>query len=113
MVQKLGWYKDKEALGGDAAYHDIPRLRRCNGASHLEDHATQQPEEASNAVLALVVGRDRNVNMAHGRVSVTECDHRNVSKCCFPNWLQQTPNQHISKYSPCVHTLLNGCAVPT
>jgi len=97
--------KTKKALGGDAAYHDIPRLRRCNGASHLEDHGTQQPEEASNAVLALVVGRDRNVNMVHGRVSVTECNHRNVSKCCFPNWLQQTPNQHISKYSPCVHTL--------
>ncbi len=58
--------KTKKALGGDAAYHDIPRLRRCNGASHLEDHGTQQPEEASNAVLALVVGRDRDVDMAHG-----------------------------------------------
>jgi hypothetical protein len=56
-------------------------------------------------VLALVLGRDRNVNVAHGWVSVTEWDDRNVSNCCFLNWLQQTPNQHISKYSPCVHTL--------
>jgi hypothetical protein len=69
--------------------HDIPRLRRSNGASHLKDHATQQPEEATNAMLALVVGRNGNVHMAHWRVSVTECNHRNVSESCFPNWLQQ------------------------
>jgi len=45
--------------------HDIPRLSRSNGASHLKDHATQQPKEAPNAVLPLVVGGNRYVHMAH------------------------------------------------
>ena len=70
-------------------YHDIPRLGSSDGASHLENHASQQPEQSSDAVLSLVVGRNTDVYMAHGRVGVTKSNHGDVSKSCLHDGLHQ------------------------
>jgi hypothetical protein len=59
-------------------YHDIIRLGRSDGASHLENHASQQPEQSSDAELYLVDGRDAHVHMAHRRVGVTTSNHINA-----------------------------------
>jgi len=71
-------------------YHDIPLLCRAKGSTHLQHHTCQKPEQATNAVLALVVGRDTNINISHGRVCITEGNSGDVSKSSFLNGLQGT-----------------------
>jgi hypothetical protein len=63
---------------GKSSYHHVPWLGGGDGASHLQNHAGQQPEKGTNAVLALVVGGDGDVNVSHWRVRVTESNHGNV-----------------------------------
>lgn len=62
------------------AHHDVPRLRRSDGATHLEDHPGEDPVECSNGVLALVVGGDRNVHVLQRRVGVRKRDRRDVAQ---------------------------------
>jgi hypothetical protein len=62
-------------------HHDLPFLANGNGAPHGENHAGQEPEEAPNAVLSLVVGRDANVHIPHGRISVAESNGWDVTQC--------------------------------
>lgn len=61
-------------------HHDLPFLANGDGAPHGENHASQEPEEATNAVLSLVVCWDANVNVPHWRVSVAESNGRDVTQ---------------------------------
>ena len=69
------------------SYHDIPWVGGGDGPPHLQHHAGEQEVEAPNAVLALVVGGDANVDVSHGGVSVAESDHRDVAQGSFVCWL--------------------------
>ena len=64
-------------------YHHVPWLGSGDCAAHLQNHAGQQPEEGTNAVLALIVGGDSNIHVPHWRVGVTERDHGDVSQRCL------------------------------
>lgn len=68
-------------------YHDIPLVSWKNCTTHLEDHSSEQPEKTTNALLPLVIGRNANINIAHGGVSVAEGNDGNVSKCRLLNGL--------------------------
>jgi len=57
----------------------------------LQHHPGKKPKETSNAVFSLVVGRNSDVHIPHGRVSVTESNGGNVSKSSFLNGLQTNP----------------------
>jgi len=46
-------------------YHDIPFEARANGTPHLQHHPGKKPKETTNAVFALVVGRNSNVYIPH------------------------------------------------
>lgn len=70
------------------AYHDIPLVSWPKRTAHLQNHPCQQPEKASNTVLPLVIGRNANVNITHGGISIAECDGWNIPKSSFLNWLQ-------------------------
>lgn len=61
-------------------HHDLPFVANGNSAPHRENHAGQEPEEAADTVLSLVVGWDTDVNIPHGGVGVTESNGRDVAK---------------------------------
>jgi hypothetical protein len=86
-------------------YHDIPLVPRENCATHLKNHPSKQPEEATNALLPLVVGRNTNVDIAHGRISVTESNSGDVSKSRLLDWLHKT-----SKQLTAINTYANSIA---
>ena len=47
-------------------------------ATRLQDHARQDVVQHANGVLALVVCRDGDVHVRHGRIGVAERNHRDV-----------------------------------
>lgn len=60
--------------------HDGPRVRGAgDGAAEAEDLAGKEPPDETNGVLGLVVGGDRDVNVAEGRVGVAQGDDRDVA----------------------------------
>ena len=70
------------------AYHDFPLVPREDSAPHLQNHPGQKPEQASNAVPPLVVRWDADIDITHGRVSVTEGNGRDVPQSRLLDWLQ-------------------------
>ena len=58
--------------------HHVPRVGGSHGAAHLQDHAGQQVVHHTDGVLSLVVGRDGDVHMVEGGISVAESNHRDV-----------------------------------
>ena len=70
-----------------SVYHDVPLVSWKNCTTHLEDHSGKQPEQTTNALFPLVIGRNANINIAHRRVSVAEGNGGNVSKCRLLNGL--------------------------
>ena len=50
----------------------FPLGSRENCAPHPQNHSCNQPEQATNALLSLVVSRNAEINIAHRRISVTE-----------------------------------------
>lgn len=79
-------------------YHDIPLLSWAEGSTHLQDHPSQEPEQATNAEFPFVVGRDTNVHITHGRIGVTEGNGGDVSEGSFQNRLQFTEFAHKIDY---------------
>lgn len=75
-------------------YHDIPFEARANGTPHLQHHPCKEPEETTNAVFALVVGRNSNVHIPHRRISVTESNGGNIPKSSFLNRLHTNEQTH-------------------
>lgn len=73
---------------GRGTYHDFPFVANGNGASHGENHSGQEPEEAPDAVLSLVVGRDADVDVPHWRVCVAESNGRDVAQSRLLDGLQ-------------------------
>lgn len=59
-----------------------------NGTAHLQDHTGEEPEETTDAMLALVVGGDTDVDVSHGGIGVTESNGGNVTESGFLNGLQ-------------------------
>mmetsp|Transcript_12243 Transcript_12243/g.51554 ORF Transcript_12243/g.51554 Transcript_12243/m.51554 type:complete len:400 (-) Transcript_12243:75-1274(-) len=52
--------------------HHVPGVRGRDGAAHLQHHAAEDVVQAADRVLALVVGRDGDVDVRHRRVGVAE-----------------------------------------
>jgi len=52
--------------------HDRPRLSAVDDGSHAENLTSQEPVQEGDGVLALVVARDSDINVAEGRVNVAE-----------------------------------------
>lgn len=61
-------------------YHDFPLVSRENCATHLQNHPCKQPEQATNALFSLVVCRNADINISHGRIGVTEGNGGDVPK---------------------------------
>lgn len=53
-------------------------MPRQDRAPHLQNHPGQEPVQAANAVPPLVVCWDADIDVSHGRVSVTEGNGRDV-----------------------------------
>jgi len=88
------------------AYHDFPLVPREDSAPHLQNHPGQKPEQASNAVPPLVVRWDADIDIPHGRVSVTEGNGRDIPQSRLLDWLQTITSITISSPSHCrVHSL--------
>ena len=64
--------------------HGCIRLMVPTHAKHLTG---QHPPHQTNGQSSLVVARDGKVHMFQGRVSITECDHRNIDVRGFSNGL--------------------------
>mmetsp|Transcript_18022 Transcript_18022/g.46168 ORF Transcript_18022/g.46168 Transcript_18022/m.46168 type:complete len:305 (+) Transcript_18022:240-1154(+) len=58
--------------------HHVPRLRAGDRAAQAQHLAREHPVEEADRVLALVVGRDRDVDVLKRRVGVAERDRRDV-----------------------------------
>lgn len=59
--------------------HDVPRgLAVGDSATEAEDLSSEQPPDSTNGVATLVVGRNGNIDVLGGRVSVAEGNHGNV-----------------------------------
>lgn len=71
------------------SYHHIPFVTWKNSSPHLQNHSSQQPEQASNAVFPLVICRNSNINISHWRISITEGNGRDVAKRRFFNRLRK------------------------
>lgn len=54
-----------------------------DGTTHLQNHPGEQPKETPDAVLALVIGRNANVDVPHGGVGVAESNSGDVSEGSF------------------------------
>ena len=68
-------------------------MPREDSAPHLENHPCQEPEQASNAVPSLVVGRDADIDIPHGGVSITEGNGGDVAQSRLLDWLQIVTQQ--------------------
>ena len=76
------------------AYHDFPLVPREDSAPHLQNHPCQEPEQASNAVPSLVVGWDADIDIPHGRVSITEGNGGDVPQSRLLDRLQTVTNNN-------------------
>lgn len=63
-------------------------MAREDSTPHLQNHPSQEPEQAPNAVPPLVVGRDADIDIPHWGIGVTEGNGRDVSQSRLLDWLQ-------------------------
>jgi hypothetical protein len=58
--------------------HDGPRLSAGDDSAEAKNLTSEQPVKQTDRLLALVIGRDRNINKAQRRVGVAESNGRDV-----------------------------------
>eukprot|EP01018_Ginkgo_biloba_P031417 Gb_10103 [translate_table: standard] len=78
-------------------------MTRKNSSSHLQNHPCQHPKQTTNAVLALVVRRNTNVNVSHWRICVAKSNCWNIAKSGFPyrlmigSWISKNQKTRLVK----------------